>query len=136
MLSLTDLHGYLSETENLTIAGPSGNLAVGGAAYLKAHLDKLRAGQPNSFLIGSGDQFSGWPDYTQAFANEPTIEVLNAFGMDFDVAGNHEFDRELPFLQRMVSGACYGKPGFDSCFPDSTGKPFHGTDYGTTRPMW
>ena len=129
VLSLTDLHGYLSETENLTIGGPSGNLAVGGAAYLKAHLDRLRAGQPNSFLIGSGDQFSGWPDYTQAFANEPTIEVLNAFGMDFDVAGNHEFDRELPFLQRMVSGACYGKPGFDSCFPDSTGKPFQGTDY-------
>ncbi|WP_083934092.1 discoidin domain-containing protein [Kribbella catacumbae] len=129
LLSLTDLHGYLSETENLTIAGPSGSLAVGGAAYLKAHLDKLRAGQPNSFLIGSGDQFSGWPDYTQAFANEPTIEVLNAFGMDFDVAGNHEFDRELPFLRRMVTGACYGKPGFDTCFPDSTGRPFHGTDY-------
>ena len=129
LLSLTDLHGYLSETENLTIAGPSGNLAVGGAAYLKAHLDQLRAGQPNSLLIGSGDQFSGWPDYTQGFANEPTIEVLNAFGMDFDVAGNHEFDREFPFLQRMMSGSCYGKPGFDSCFTDSKGKAFHGTDY-------
>jgi 5'-nucleotidase len=130
VLSLTDLHGYLSETENLTIAGPSGSLAVGGAAYLKAHLDKLRTGQPNSFLVGSGDQFSGWPDYTQAFANEPTIEVLNAFGLDFDVAGNHEFDRELPFLRRMVSGDCYGKPGFDSCFTDSAGRPFQGTDYG------
>ncbi|GAA1617621.1 hypothetical protein GCM10009789_84470 [Kribbella sancticallisti] len=128
LLSLTDLHGYLSETEKLTIAGPSGTLAVGGAGYLKAHLDRLRAGQPNSFLIGSGDQFSGWPDYTQAFANEPTIEVLNAFGMDFDVAGNHEFDREFPFLRRMTT-ACYGKPGFDSCFTDSTGRPFHGTDY-------
>src|SRR5690348_18513355 len=89
ILSLTDLHGYLSETENLTIAGPSGTQQVGGAAYLKAHLDQLR--KPNSFLIGSGDQFSGWPDYTQAFANEPTIEVLNAFAMDFDVARNHEF---------------------------------------------
>jgi 2',3'-cyclic-nucleotide 2'-phosphodiesterase (5'-nucleotidase family) len=130
VLSLTDLHGYLSETENQTIAGPSGTLAVGGAGYLKAHLDKLRAGRPNSFLIGSGDQFSGWPDYTQAFANEPTIEVLNAFGMDFDVAGNHEFDREFPFLRRMTTGACYGKPGFDSCFKDSTGRDFHGTDYG------
>jgi 5'-nucleotidase len=129
VLSLTDLHGYLSETENLTIAGPSGTLAVGGAGYLKAHLDKLRAGQPNSFLIGSGDQFSGWPDYTQAFANEPTIEVLNALGMDFDVAGNHEFDREFPFLRRMTTGACYGKPGFDSCFKDSTGRNFRGTDY-------
>ncbi len=129
VLSLTDLHGYLSETENLTIAGPAGTLPVGGAAYLKAHLDKLRAGKPNSFLIGSGDQFSGWPDYTQGFANEPTIEVLNEFGLDFDVAGNHEFDRELPFLQRMMSGACYGKPGFDTCFTDSRGRAFHGTDY-------
>ncbi|WP_405064399.1 discoidin domain-containing protein [Kribbella sp. NBC_01505] len=129
VLSLTDLHGYLSETENLTIAGPAGTLPVGGAAYLKAHLDKLRAGKLNSFLIGSGDQFSGWPDYTQGFANEPTIEVLNEFGLDFDVAGNHEFDRELPFLQRMMSGACYGKAGFDTCFTDSRGRAFHGTDY-------
>ena len=40
--------------------------------------------------------------------------LLNAFGMDFDVAGNHEFDREFPFLQRMVSGSCYGKPGFEN----------------------
>ena len=32
VLSLTDLHGYLSETENLTLAGPSGTLQVGGAA--------------------------------------------------------------------------------------------------------
>ncbi|MFI5734061.1 discoidin domain-containing protein [Kribbella sp. NPDC051587] len=129
VLSLTDLHGYLSETENLTIPGPTGTLQVGGAAYLKAQLDKLRAGKPNSFLIGSGDQFSGWPDYTQGFANEPTIEVLNEFGLDFDVAGNHEFDRELPFLRRMMSGACYGKPGFDTCFTDSRGRAFHGTDY-------
>lgn len=129
VLSITDLHGYLSEGENLQLAGPGENLAVGGAGYLKAHLDRLRAAQPNSFLVGSGDQFSGWPDYTQAFANEPTIEVLNAFGMDFDVAGNHEFDREFPFLRRMVTGACYGKPGFDSCFKDSTGHAFRGTDY-------
>jgi 5'-nucleotidase len=45
------------------------------------------------------------------------------------VAGNHEFDREFPFLRRMQTGACYGKPGFDSCFQDSTGRNFHGTDY-------
>lgn len=129
IFSLTDLHGYLSAAENLTIAGPAGTQQVGGAGYLKAHLDRLGGSEPNAFLVGSGDQFSGWPDYTQAFANEPTIEVLNALGMDFDVAGNHEFDREFPFLRRMMTGSCYGKPGFDSCFTDSTGKPFAGTDY-------
>lgn len=130
VLGITDLHGYLDPAHNQKVTGPNGAIDVGGAAYLKAHLDRLRADQPNSFLVGSGDQFSGWPDYTQAFANEPTIEVLNALGMDFDVAGNHEFDREFPFLKRMMSGECYGKPGFDSCFPDSTGQQFAGADYG------
>lgn len=130
VLGITDLHGYLDAAHDQKVPGPEGWIDVGGAAYLKAHLDRLRADQPNSFLIGSGDQFSGWPDYTQAFANEPTIEVLNALGMDFDVAGNHEFDREFPFLKRMMSGDCYGKPGFDSCFTDSAGQPFSGTDYG------
>lgn len=129
LLSLTDLHGYLSDGENLAINGPDGRLQVGGAGYLKAHIDRLAAEADHSLLIGSGDQFSGWPDYTQAFANEPTIEVLNALGMDFDVAGNHEFDRELPFPEQMVSGSCDGKPGVKSCFLDSTGRTFHGTDY-------
>ncbi|WP_152365650.1 discoidin domain-containing protein [Microlunatus speluncae] len=130
VLGITDLHGYLDPAHNQKVTGPNGPIDVGGASYLKAHLDRLRSDQPNSFLVGSGDQFSGWPDYTQAFSNEPTIEVLNELGMDFDVAGNHEFDREFPFLKRMVSGDCYGKPGFDSCFSDSTGQPFAGTGYG------
>lgn len=128
-LSLTDLHGYLSDVENQTLPGRDGPIPIGGAGHLKAHIDRLASTADHSYLIGSGDQFSGWPDYTQAFANEPTVEVLNALGMDFDVAGNHEFDRGLPFLKRMVDGSCFGIIGFDSCFSDSGGAEFSGTDH-------
>lgn len=129
VLGITDLHGYLSAAENQTLPGPNGTLQVGGVANMQTLINKLRAGRPNSFLIGSGDEFSGWPDYTQAFDDEPTIEVLNAMGLQFDVPGNHEFDREFPFLQRMMSGKCFGTVGVDSCFTDSTGRRFHGADY-------
>lgn len=130
ILGITDLHGYLSEDSGQTIPGPDGTLQVGGIANMQALVDDLRGDRPHSFLIGSGDEFSGWPKYTSAFSNEPTVEALNRLGLQFDVPGNHEFDREFPFLQRMMSGKCFGSVGIDSCFTDSSGHRFAGTDYG------
>lgn len=61
VLSLTDLHGYLSAGENLTIRGPEGRLKVGGAGYLKAHIDDLTGQAAHSLLIGSGISSRGGP---------------------------------------------------------------------------
>lgn len=134
LLSITDLHGYLHPTtpaEGGEITGPDGErITVGGAGYLATHLNRLRADQPNSLLVGAGDQFAGWPYYVDAHQDEPTIEVLNAFGLDVNAVGNHELDVSPSFLiDHMGNGECFGEIGLDSCFTDSTGERFHGADF-------
>ncbi|WP_405061129.1 bifunctional metallophosphatase/5'-nucleotidase [Kribbella sp. NBC_01505] len=134
LVSITDFHGYLrppSVADGGTIAGPDGKAqVVGGAAYLATHLQGIRAGHRNSILFADGDNFSGWPFEVDAHADEPTIEALNALGIEFSSVGNHELDVSKSFLvDHMTRGKCFGKPGVDSCFKDSTGRRFHGADF-------
>ncbi|CAG7617322.1 bifunctional metallophosphatase/5'-nucleotidase [Paenibacillus allorhizosphaerae] len=133
LLAITDFHGYLqpaSDKANGEIQSLDGPLVVGGAAYLAAHLKRLRAGHANSLLLSNGDNFSGWPIETAAFKSEPTIEFLNAIGVEVSSAGNHEFDVSPEFLIRhMMNGECFGTEDIDGCYKDSTGKPFRGCHF-------
>ncbi|TDW19490.1 bifunctional metallophosphatase/5'-nucleotidase [Kribbella kalugense] len=134
LVSITDFHGYLrppSPADGGTIAGPDGaTQVVGGAAYLATHLKSIQAGHRNSIFFADGDNFSGWPFEVDANADEPTIEVLNALGVQFSSVGNHELDVSKSFLvDHMEKGKCFGTVGVDSCFTDSTGRRFHGADF-------
>lgn len=134
LVSITDFHGYLrppSPADGGTIAGPDGKpQVVGGAAYLATHLKTIRAGKQNSIFFATGDSFAGWPFEVDAHADEPTVEVMNALGVEFDAVGNHELDVSKSFLvDHMAKGKCFGKVGVDSCFTDSTGRRFHGADF-------
>ncbi len=135
LLSITDLHGYFGDYTTTVPGSHAGQPAqtVGGGAYLAAHLEQLRdqAALPeaNSLLFSAGDDFSGWPDETEWFWNEPTIEYLNLIGLDFSTLGNHEFDRNLTYLEHMRDGSCAGRPDGDLCFTDSTGQQFPGADF-------
>jgi 5'-nucleotidase len=97
LLNITDLHGYLQPpgpTDGGVITGANGlTLTVGGIGYLATHLKRLREGWHNSIFYSSGDNFSGWPYYVDSQNNEPTIEALNALGLQFSSLGNHELDK-------------------------------------------
>lgn len=135
LLSITDLHGYFGDYTTTVPGARAGEPAstVGGGAYLAAHLDRLRAEAAlpadNSILFSAGDDFSGWPDETEWFWNEPTIEYLEEIGLEFSTVGNHELDRDLDYLRHMQEGTCEGRPDGDLCFVDSTGERFDGADF-------
>lgn len=134
LLTISDFHGYLTPQSNAsdgTIKDPTGKpLVVGGAQYVAAHLDKLRAGHENTVTLAAGDMFSGWPTEVSFHADEPTIEFMNKVGVDIAAVGNHELDRSLEFLRdHMGKGKCFGEIGVDSCFTDSDGKKFQGADF-------
>ena len=135
LLSITDLHGYFGDAPTTVPGSTAGQPAqqVGGGAYLATHLERLRdrAGLPadNSILFSAGDDFSGWPDETEWFWNEPTIEYLDMIGLDFSTIGNHELDRNLDYLRHMMDGTCEGRPDGDLCFTDSTGEQFDGAGF-------
>ncbi|HEY6739951.1 MAG TPA: bifunctional metallophosphatase/5'-nucleotidase [Actinopolymorphaceae bacterium] len=134
LLNITDIHGYIrphDDTGNGTIVDPDGNrIVVGGGPYLSAHLDRLSKGKRNSFRFTSGDSFSGWPAEVAWHRDEPTIEFFNHIGLLFNNVGNHELDVSESFLvDHMWKGKCFGEVDVDSCFTDSRGKKFHGSNF-------
>ncbi|MFD7154199.1 bifunctional metallophosphatase/5'-nucleotidase [Kribbella sp. NPDC059898] len=134
LLNITDLHGYLQPTtpgQGSVITGAGGvQVTVGGVGYLATHLKQLRQGRKNSIFFSSGDNFSGWPFEVDAHANEPTVEALNALGLQFSTVGNHELDHSVSYLvDHMEHGAPYPVNGRDDNFVDSTGHKFRGANF-------
>lgn len=137
LLDITDFHGYITpqnDASNGTVPLPDGSsLVVGGAPYLATHLKQLAAGHRNSILFSTGDAFSGWPTEVAYHADEPTVEFFNQIGVEFSAIGNHELDISPSFVKdHMAKGKCFGEVDLDSCFTDSTGKRFHGSDFTYT----
>ncbi|MBA2417112.1 MAG: bifunctional metallophosphatase/5'-nucleotidase [Geodermatophilaceae bacterium] len=145
LLAVNDFHGRIEvqsggDGELITDPGPDGEYGtdddvselVGGAANLATTLDQQAAdfGSANSFFVGAGDLISASTFTSSVFLDEPTIEVLNALGMDYSSVGNHEFDRGTDELLRIDGGGCVGEQNVDSCFTDSTGDTrFDGADF-------
>ncbi|SHN11675.1 bifunctional metallophosphatase/5'-nucleotidase [Actinacidiphila paucisporea] len=135
LVNITDLHGYIappSPSEGGTIPDPAGGppIVTGGAAYLATHLKRIRESHANSLFFSAGDNFSGWAYYADTQNNEPTIEVLNAMGLQFSSLGNHELDKGMDFtMNHMVHGKDYPFDAPYSSLPLSTGRRFKGADW-------
>ena len=93
LLGVSDLHGHLE----------SPRPGIGGAAWLKAHLD--RATVPGRTIrVHAGDMIGASPFVSSWFQDEPTMEAANALGFDVGTLGNHEFDEGGDELLRMLQG--------------------------------
>jgi 2',3'-cyclic-nucleotide 2'-phosphodiesterase (5'-nucleotidase family) len=120
LLSFNDLHGNLespagsggrittgyTELSTTPPAALPTTLDAGGTDYLATHLAKARAGHRNTATVAAGDLIGASPLLSAAFHDEPTIEAMNALGLDATAVGNHEFDEGYRELQRMQYGGC------------------------------
>jgi 5'-nucleotidase len=162
LIAMNDFHGRISTQAGSDgqllsgLGGPGpdgkpgttddGTILVGGAAHVSATVQALRAsfaeqngGSTDSFFVGAGDLISASPFESSVFKDEPTIEVLDAMGLDVSSVGNHEFDRGTDELRR-ISGAtddtytddveaCEGIiPNQTGCFGDGD-HAFDGADF-------
>jgi len=116
LIAFNDLHGHLEPGEN-AIAMPDPRdaaqriaLRSGGVAHLASAVRRLRAEQPASALISTGDLVGASPLTSALFRDEPTIEVMNALGVDVNAVGNHEFDHGVAELRRLIAGGCATEP--------------------------
>jgi 5'-nucleotidase len=116
LIAFNDLHGHLEPGENsIAVADPRDPsrmlaLRAGGAAHLAGAVRHLRAEQPASVLVSSGDLVGASPLVSALFRDEPTIEAMNALGLDLNAAGNHEFDHGVAELRRQIAGGCATEP--------------------------
>jgi len=112
IIAFNDFHGHLEAGENVVeVPDPSDpsrkqRVRAGGAAHLATLVARLRAEQPQHVVVSSGDLIGASPLISGLFHDEPTIEVMNAIGIDLNAVGNHEFDHGVDELRRLAQGGC------------------------------
>ena len=122
LLAINDFHGHLQPTTPGTVQVGCCNLVLtngvqtgwtqktvpaGGIEYLATHIKTMRTANSNTITVGAGDLIGASPLVSALFHDEPTIESLNALGLDVSGVGNHEFDEGVPELLRMQFGGCH-----------------------------
>ena len=123
LLAFNDYHGYI-ETGGNPGPGNVGSDPAGGGEFLSAKLTQLRAGRANSLTVAAGDLIGGSPFLSGMFHDEPSVESLNAMGLDVSSVGNHEFDEGVVELLRMQNGGCHP---VDGCYFPSN--PYPGANF-------
>jgi len=64
-----------------------------------------RAANKATIAISSGDNFGAAPPISTEFEEMPTIEALNLAKLDVSTFGNHEHDRNLTHLNKMIGAS-------------------------------
>ncbi|MPZ61235.1 MAG: bifunctional metallophosphatase/5'-nucleotidase [Propionibacteriales bacterium] len=128
LLAFNDFHGHLEADDGQTLDEESDpqRRIVGGSEFLASQLDRLRAQAPggNSLTVAAGDLIGGSTFLSGLFHDEPTIESMEALGLDVTSVGNHEFDEGTTELLRIQNGGCHPD---DGCyFPE---QPYDGADF-------
>lgn len=123
LLAFNDFHGNLRPPGRGWYEDGE-ELPAGGADYFAAHVAKYRAENPNTVVVSAGDLVGASPLLSALFHDEPTIEAMNAIGLDFNGVGNHEFDEGPEELVRLAKGGCHPKDGCQD------GTPYEGAKFG------
>ena len=94
LLQLSDLHG--------AIEGTSANA---GTALLMSAFAAERAKNPATFTLSAGDNIGAAPPISSQFEELPTIESMNLLKFDVSGFGNHEHDRNLAHVQKIIGAS-------------------------------
>jgi 5'-nucleotidase len=80
---------------------------MGGAAVLSTYFKQEKQKNPNTLIVTSGDAFGASPPLASFFEEETAVKALNLMGVQADTFGNHNFDRGIPHLQKMIGLSDY-----------------------------
>jgi 5'-nucleotidase len=93
VLQLSDLHGAIE------VGGSF------GAALLASNWAADRAANTATVAISSGDNIGAAPPISTEFEELPTIEALNLAKLDVSVFGNHEHDRNIDHVKKIIGAS-------------------------------
>ena len=115
VLAINDFHGNLEPPSGSN--GRIGQTLAGGAEFMAAHMAALKATNPNTVIVSAGDNIGATPLISSFFHDEPSIESLNAAGIQISAVGNHELDEGWWELRRIVTGGCHPTDGCQDSTP-------------------
>jgi len=107
ILGTNDFHGRLL---------PNG--AEAGAAQFAGAVEQLRSENPNTIFTAAGDLIGASTFDSFIQQDKPTLDALNAAGLDVSAAGNHEFDQGYNDLVNRVMAPF-----------DATANPYGGAEW-------
>ncbi len=93
VLQLSDLHGAIE------VGGSF------GAPLLVSNWNADRKANTATVAFTSGDNIGAAPPISTEFEEIPTIETLNAMKLDAGAFGNHEHDRNLAHVQKIIGAS-------------------------------
>ncbi len=93
-LQLSDFHGAI-DVSSTSI----------GVAGLVAAWNNDRKINPNTIAVSAGDNIGAAPQISSAFEELPTIEALNLMKLDASTFGNHEHDRDIAHVQKVIGAS-------------------------------
>ena len=128
LVTVNDFHGRIEQ------AAPSG-----GIAALSTAVKQIRAANPNTVFAAAGDMIGASTFTSFIQKDKPTIDALNAAGLDVSAVGNHEFDqgfadltdRVMPLaLWEYLGANVYDKGTKNPALPEYYTKTFDGVTIG------
>ena len=93
ILQLSDLHGAIETGSSF------------GTALLMSNWDADRKASAATVALSSGDNIGAAPPISTQFEELPTIESLNLMKLDVSAFGNHEHDRNLVHVQKVIGAS-------------------------------
>ena len=93
VLQLSDLHGAIE------VGGSF------GAALLASNWAADRTANVATIAVSSGDNIGAAPPISTEFEELPTIEALNLAKLDVSVFGNHEHDRNIDHVNKIIGAS-------------------------------
>jgi 2',3'-cyclic-nucleotide 2'-phosphodiesterase / 3'-nucleotidase / 5'-nucleotidase len=105
VVGTSDLHGSIYPLDYNT-----GKYADGGLAKVSTYINSIRANNPNTLLVDSGDIIQGTPLVTyynlyDKTSEYPMMKVMGYMKYDTITLGNHEFNYGLDTLNRVIKDA-------------------------------
>jgi 5'-nucleotidase len=91
ILGINDFHGRIKS-----------NGVEAGAAVLAGAVDQIRTAHPNTVFAAAGDLIGASTFESFIAHDKPTIDALNASGLEVSSVGNHEFDQGYGDLVNRV----------------------------------
>lgn len=86
--AISDFHGQL-----VSVTDRDGNVTNGGALGVSGVIQQLRMDSDDLIFVSNGDSVGGSAFESAVLGDMPTLDVLNAMGLELSNAGNHEFDK-------------------------------------------
>ena len=93
LLQLSDLHGAIETGSSF------------GTSLLASNWAADRAASAATISLSSGDNIGAAPPISTEFEELPTIESLNLIKLDVSTFGNHEHDRNLAHVQKVIGAS-------------------------------